>query len=465
MGKSVMILLAASVVVQLAGCSTVRPGKALRVATGLTSHTLCSATFVSGLDPDRVYAKSIRLMPGVGLLEWALRYEVDTARRQVTASLLGAFESRAVYRDGFGCLVVHGPESPGGAPPEKTPSGRRLPAHLVQEFAGPAVVEPANVKLRAALDRAFDEPDRQPRRVTQALVVVHDGRVVAERYAPGLGMGTPMLGWSMTKSVVNALVGILARQGRLSVDEPAPVAGWQGTDDPRRTITIDHLLRMTSGLDLDETGSGFDPVSQMLFVERDMAGFAEHAGLATPPGSKWVYSSGNALILSRIIRDAVGGDAADVIEFARRNLFDPLGMGNVTLEFDATGTPVGSTYMFATARDWARFGLLYLNDGVVNGERILPEGWVRYSSSPTLESGYGAGFRTNRGRGGEAERRVLAGMPRDSFFASGALGQRLVIVPSKRLVIVRLGMTPDWSRFDEDDLGPLIADVIAALGE
>jgi CubicO group peptidase (beta-lactamase class C family) len=137
----------------------------------------------------------------------------------------------------------------------------------------------------------------------------------------------------------------------------------------------------------------------------------------------------------------------------------------VTLEFDATGTPVGSTYMYATARDWARFGMLYLTDGVVNGERILPEGWVGYSSSPTLDSGYGAGFCTNLGTGTEARERVLAGMPHDSFFASGALGQRVVIVPSKRLVIVRLGMTQVWPRFDVDDLGPMVADVIAAVGK
>ncbi len=460
MRKAILFLLAASATVPAGGCSVSRPDNALRAATGLTSHTLCSAAFVSGLDPDRVYAESVRLMPGIGLLEWALRYEVDTAHREASASLLGAFESRAVYRDGLGCLVVRDPEPADAACPGKVSAEGRLPA----SFTGPAAAEPANTKLRAALDRAFEEPGPQPQRRTKAIVVVHDGHVVAERYASNYGIDTPVLGWSMTKSVINALVGILVRQGRLSHDQPAPVRAWQGTGDPRRAITIDHLLRMTSGLDLNETGSGFDPVSQMLFVERDMAGFAERAGLAAPPGSRWSYSSGNTLILSRIIRDAVGGDASDVLAFARRNLFEPLGMGTVTLEFDATGTPVGSTYMFATARDWARFGLLYQNDGMANGERILPEGWVRYSSTPTLESGYGAGFCTNRGTSREAQRRILAGMPPDSFFASGVLGQRLVIVPSKRLVIVRFGLT-QGARFDEDDLAPLVADVIASLGE
>lgn len=462
MYKVIMFLLAASMAMPVMGCSVFRLDKPPRIFTGLTSHMLCSSAFVSGLDPDRVYTEGVKLVPGVGLLEWALRYEVDVAHRQVTASLLGTFESRAVYRDGFGCLVMHGPESVDV--PWQNTATRGVSVTSPPEFAGTEVVEPASAKLRAALDRAFEEPTQPPQRRTKAVVVVHNGHVVAERYASDYGIDIPVPGWSLTKSVTNALVGILIREGRLSLDQPAPVAAWQGPDDPRRTITIDHLLRMTSGLDLDETGSGFDPVSQMLFMERDMAGFAERAGLAAPPGSRWDYSSGNTIILSRIIRDAVGGHATDVLEFTRRTLFEPLGMGNVTLEFDATGTPVGSSYMFATARDWARFGLLYLDDGMAHGERILPEGWVRYSSSPTLESGYGAGFCTNLGVSKEAERRVLAGMPRDSFFASGALGQRLVIVPSKRLVIVRLGMTPG-ARFDEDDLGPLVADIVAAVGE
>ena len=230
--------------------------------------------------------------------------------------------------------------------------------------------------------------------------MLHDGRVVAERYAPGYGIDTPLLGWSMTKSVINALVGILVRQGRLSVAGPAPVPAWRDPSDPRHAITVEQLMRMTSGLALDETNTGFDPSSRMLSTEPDMAGFAESASLQAPPGTRYHYSSPSTLILSRIVRDAVGGRAEDVRRFAARELFAPLGMRGVTLEFDAAGTPVGSSYMYATARDWARFGLLYANDGVAGGRRILPEGWVGYSASPTPGSrdGYGAGFFTNRGR-------------------------------------------------------------------
>jgi len=400
----------------------------------------------------------------MGLVNWAVRYDVDTARTQVSATVAGAFLSRAVYRDGLGCIVVHG-EEPADSPARGDVADNQAPIPLLPEIAAPAVVEPADDRLRAALDRAFIEPDRPPHRRTTAIIVVHDGHVIAERYAPGYGVATPLLGYSATKSVISALVGILVRQGRLAVAQPAPVAAWSDPNDPRRAITIDQLLRMTSGLALDETNSPFNPVARMLYLERDMAGFAESAGLEAQPGSTWNYTSGNTLILSKIIRDAVGGHAADVLRFAHRELFDPLGMRNVTLEFDATGTPVGSTYMLASARDWARFGMLYLNDGVVGGRQVLPQGWVRYSSTPTLETGYGAGFWTNLVAGHIPWSPALwsiPGAPRDSFYARGLLGQYVVVVPSERLVVARFGAShaPDG---DIEGVGHLVADVIGAF--
>jgi CubicO group peptidase (beta-lactamase class C family) len=151
-------------------------------------------------------------------------------------------------------------------------------------------------QLEAALDRAFAEPSQSPYRRVKAIVILHDGKLVAERYAPGYDDATPVLGYSLAKSVTNALIGILVRQGKLSVEQRAPIAEWANPADPRHNITIDQLLRMTSGLDLAESDSGFDPVSRMLFLESDMAGFAERARLAAAPGSKWDYSSGNYII-------------------------------------------------------------------------------------------------------------------------------------------------------------------------
>jgi CubicO group peptidase (beta-lactamase class C family) len=450
----------------LTACSSVRPDRALEVATGLISHNLCSEVFVSGLSPEQVYAESLKPLPGIGLINWAVRYDVDRTRRQVTTTVGGGFASRAVFRDGLGCLLLRGEQAIETVTPAEMVDpddfGPRLP-----EIAGPAPVEPRNARLRTALDQAFAESEHAPYRWTKAVVIVHDGRVVAERYAPGYGVDTPLLGYSVTKSVISALIGVLVRQGRLAVEPPAPVAPWSQPDDPRRPITIDNLLRMTSGLALDETDSAFQPVARMLYLERDMAGFAESAALQAAPGSTWNYTSGNTLILSRILRDAVGGHTADVLRFAHRELFTPLGMRNVTLEFDATGTPVGSTYMLASARDWARFGMLYLNEGVLEGRRILPVGWVRYSATPTLDTGYGAGFWTNRISGHIPWSRAawsIPDAPRASFYARGLLGQYVVVVPSEQLVVARFGVS-HGPEADIDGVGRLVTDAIAAVRE
>jgi CubicO group peptidase (beta-lactamase class C family) len=293
------------------------------------------------------------------------------------------------------------------------------------------------------------------------VVVVHDGKVIAERYGAGIGVETPLLGFSMTKSVVNALIGILTQQGHISPSLPAPIPEWRGANDPRRDIEVEHLLRMTTGLALDETNSGFDPSSQMVYLQDDMAGSVVNAAVIAPPGTRWAYSSATTQLLARIVRDATGGPE-QTLAYAWRELFNPLGMRNVTLEFDASGTLQGSTYMLASARDWARFGLLFLNDGIVGGKRVLHEDWVDFSAAATLDSDYGAGFWTNRSEHERAKGRVRLGIPRDAFFASGDLGQRVVIMPSQRLVVVRLGDSVDPTG-DIRGLGRLVKEVIAAV--
>ena len=293
--------------------------------------------------------------------------------------------------------------------------------------------------------------------------------MIGERYADGYTKDTPVLGFSATKSVMSALIGILVRGGKLAVNKPAPIAAWQSPGDPRHAITVDHLLRHTSGLAMGSSLnasllSALDPVNRMKFTERDMAGFAERASLEAAPGTLWNYHDGNYVILSRLVRDTTGGHAADVMRFARRELFDPLGMHNVTLEFDATGTPEGSSQMLAPARDWAKFGLLYLNDGMIGGRRILPEGWVKYSASltPVAWVGMGAGVWTNLGDSKGSRYRAGLGMPRDAFYASGVMGQYIIVVPSEQLVIVRLGIS--GNQYDIAGVSHLVADVIAATG-
>jgi CubicO group peptidase (beta-lactamase class C family) len=435
------------------------------VLASFLSRELCSAVFVSGLDPDQDYAEHHLARPGMRWLNWAIRYDVDRSKREVTASVLGLFRNRSVFREGLGTLLVRGPE-PADPPVREAdcvaadPTGPGLP-----EIAGPAVVEPNDPVLRAALDQAFAEPLRPPFRRTKVVVVVHAGRIVAERYAPGFGIRTPILGYSNAKSIISALIGILVGDGRLSVHTPAPILEWANPADRRHAITIDHLLRMTSGLAISDTNGLLGRVGRMLFLERDMAGYAARCNLHSVPGQAWEYTSGNTVILSRIVRDAVGGRAIDVLRFANRELFQPLGMQDVTVEFDATGTPIGSTYVFATARDWARFGMLYLNDGVVAGRRILPEGWVAYSSVPTLGTGYGAGFWTNRIRGEVPKWHIpwaIPGAPEDTISARGNMGQFVIVIPSKQLVIVRFGLSHTRD-VEHEGVGRLVASVVAAL--
>lgn len=321
--------------------------------------------------------------------------------------------------------------------------------------------------LAAALERVFAEPEPERLRGTRAVVVVQGGRIVGERYAPGFDRDTRLLGWSMTKSLMGALVGVLVGDGRLRLDAPAEVPAWQSAGDPRREIQIDQLLRMSSGLDWNESygiSLRLPDVIQMLYGRGlgDMASFAADRPLASPPGSEWRYSSGTSVLLSGIVRRVLADDGA-YRALPRRALFDPLGMTSALMELDEAGTFVGSSYSWATARDWARFGLLYLRDGVWGKARILPPGWVDYTRTPAPAAPrgeYGAHFWLNAGVPAKGVVAPLPRAPRDLFYAAGHDGQFVFVVPSRDLVIVRLGLTPSDGRWSYEDF---VADLVAAL--
>ncbi len=458
MGPRIAIAGVLVVALPLALWAKYRPDRAIHTGTIAVAEAVCAKTFVSGLDPDTAFAEALD-RPGIRRLRRVLRYQLDRAAKTVDVSTLGLHGAHAVFREGFGCVQQHGPREPYLLKTDiealKTPKA----PPLLPEIAGADVVEPSDPALKAALDHAFEEPAEPPFRRTKAVVVVRDGKVIAERYAKGVGIDTQLPGFSMTKSVVNALLGIMTEQGLTSPSLPAPIPEWKGADDPRREIEVGHLMRMTSGLALDEDNSGFDPSNQMYLYD-DMAGFAVQAPLIAPPGTRWSYSSATTQILARIIRDAVGGPE-QTLSYAWRELFNPLGMRDVTLEFDASGTLQGSANMLASARDWARFGLLYLNDGVLGGKRILQADWVDYSAAATLDTEYGAGFYTNRSEHPHARGRVLSGIPRDAFFAFGYLGQRVAVIPSQNMVVVRLGDSVEPGG-DMRGLERLIKEAIAA---
>jgi len=431
-----------------------RPDRALHVATGMTSWIICTESFVAGLPPERAYAEEIATVPGMRRLLKRLRYDVDPVGKNVTTTWAGHFSSTAQFLPGRGCSLPPKVSGLAGSAAETAVTGLRETT---------PVLEPTDPALGAALDHAFAESAVPPLKQVRAVVVMKDGKIIAERYAPGITVDTPLLSYSVAKSVTNAMLGVLVRQGKLDMMKPAPVPAWRASADPRNAITPDQLLRMESGLDFPEEASGFDPVSRMLFIEPDMAAFAAAAPLLAPPGTRWDYSSGSTLILDGIVRDALGGHAEDVLRFARNELFEPLGIRNMTFRFDAADAPVGAAHFMAPARDWARFGQMYLDNGKApNGQRILPEGWIAYSTTPTLGIDYGAGFWINRSESAHALGRVRAGMPVDTFYASGLYGQRIVIIPSQQLVIVRFGATIGMPGDDIEGLTRLVREVIAA---
>lgn len=441
-------------------------GQVIGVPAHFASHQLCSAVFVAGLDPAEYYREAIA--PKFGPLGKLLRYDIDRERREVRVNFAGLVSSRAIEDGPYGCRVIHSGEG------LRTTRDDNSSAHLqpsVPSIAGPDLVVPKSAALSEALDHAFAEPASAPHRWTKAVLISHHGQVIGERYAPGVTRVTPLHGWSMTKSVTNALVGVLVREGKLDVDAPAPIVEWSAPNDPRHRISIDQLMRMVSGISCGQSlhfgwWTLFDTDTRMEFDMPDQSGFAAHRGLVAEPGSEWRYTNCNYVLLSRIIRDAAGGDAQSTRKFIERELFEPLGMEHATPEYDTAGTPLGTIHLWASARDWARFGLLYSRDGLSpSGKRILPEGWVDYSARLTPQSdeyGYGAGFWTQRGNSSAARERIAAGMPADSFMAVGSQGQYTIIIPSEDLVIVKIG----WAYTPHDDIVAverLVKEVIAAL--
>ncbi len=296
--------------------------------------------------------------------------------------------------------------------------------------------------LEKLLDHAFAQPEPDDLDRTHAVVIAQRGEIVAERYAHDTTPDDAFLSWSMAKSITSSLVGILVGQGKLDISQPIPVKEWEASD-PRSRITIDQMLRMVDGLrfrEAEHLGGGavryYPPeesdVIPMLFGEgkQDVAAFASTLPYLAEPETRWNYNSGASNLLSRLVSETVGGGPDETLAFMQRELFDRLGMTTARPKFDAAGHFIGSSHCYCSARDFARFGYLYLRDGLWDGQRILPEGWVDYSRTPSTQSDglYGAHFWVIPGSLG-------------LFLCNGAEGQRILISPKLDLVIVRLGKT------------------------
>jgi CubicO group peptidase (beta-lactamase class C family) len=424
-------------------------GRVAPVATGYPAKLICSGHFVA----DRAIEDVTRDLPDNPLVP-LLRVAADDSEGTVRVSLLGVWSSMAYFSPGVGCTLAD--QRPTFTAPDPV-------THEDPDAPWPAGEGPAElpetvdaVELERAIDVAFLEDDAEGRRRnTRAVVVVKDGQLIAERYGDGFDADTPLLGWSMTKSVANAMVGRLVLEGVLALEDARLLPGWAADD--RAGITVEHLLQMTDGLEFEEVYDPDTDATTMLFTPRDTGAFAADKPLIHPPGTAWAYSSGTTNILCDVAHQASGLGP----EMARELVFAPLGMTSAVMEPDVSDALVCSSNLYATGRDWARFGQWFLQEGEWEDERLLPDGWVEYSTSAVdvaTDSPYGAQWWLNEGPDGDLR---MAGVPADAYWASGTEGQQVVVIPSEDLVVVRLGFSGAFSGI-EWGLEPLLTGVIDA---
>lgn len=423
----------------------------LNIITGFAAKNVCSCTFEAGRDLNSIETGDNDFGP-----VFYAENMIDTNDLSVESTVFGLKKRKAVYEEGVGCILlppdtkrdkidIPKPNRSLSKSLEPYPYGRG--EHIDTAFSDVNYGD-----LQLAVEQAFDT-DREKSRRTRAVVVLYKGRLITEKYAPEFNRNTKLLGWSMTKSITNAVMGVLEKQGGVSLSQNNLFKEWE--TDERSKITLNDMLQMNSGLEWEEDYERISDVTRMLFLEKNMPSIQLHKPLVAEPGSIWNYSSGTSNLLSQFIRDQFDTQQ-EYLDFWYTNFIDKIGMNSMTLETDPDGNYVGSSYCWGTARDWAKFGLLYLNRGNWNGEQILNESWVDYSATPVENSHmqYGAHFWLNAGG-------KYPNLPRDLYSSNGFQGQYVFIIPSKDLVVVRFGLTEE-PQFDVDEF---LSGILSATGK
>jgi len=398
----------------------------LPIATGYSAKYLCSAIFISKRTQADVEALDLHFS-----IIQLVRNKIDTINKSVISSLLW-HSSKAIYREGLGStLITKSDEN------ELSKTKYVIPSSCNDTIAWPMgnrLLANANTdsSINNITTQLIDNHNYGGNIL--ACIVLHKGIPIAERYANGINKNTRLLSWSMAKSFTNALAGIMVKEKNWEINQPTKLAQWQ--NDNRKYITLNNLMQMQSGLKWNEEYGTRSDVTLMLHCQRDFAQYAINQPLEYTSGSKWSYSSGSTNIINYLMRQQFSNDIA-YYNFSQTELFNKIGIQNAIFEVDASGTQVGSSYIYATARDYARFGLLYLQDGMFNGTQLLPKGWVGYTTTPASDSkgGYGAFFWLNRNK-------YYPSAPTDMYACNGHDGQRIFIIPSKEMVIVILGYSP-----------------------
>ena len=423
----------------------------LNFITGFASKSVCSCTFIAERSLESIEAEDNDFSP----IKLASN-TIDFKNKSVTSTVFGLKARTAVYKEGLGCILI--PEGSDHmdliVKPNRTKTQKILPfpfGDLPQKDTVFSNIDYSS--LDEAVNNAFDVGNEKLKR-TRAVLVIYKDKIIAEKYAPGFNKDSKILGWSMTKSFTNSIIGILEKQGRVHTNQSHLFPEWE--QDKRANITLNNLLQMNSGLAWEEDYSRISDVTEMLFLREDMSKVPQEKKLESAPNDSWNYSSGTTNLISGFIRNQFKTEQ-DYLDFWYRELIDKIGMHSMTIETDLNGHFVASSYGWATARDWSKFGLLYLHNGNWNGEQILTEDWVNYTRTPThfsnsgnendwvyindqavykKEGVYGSQFWLNAGG-------RYPDVPKDLFSCNGFQGQQVNIIPSKDIVIVRFGLVAD----------------------
>ena len=400
----------------------------LNIISGYASKYMASSVLIAGHQPAYVNQNDLQ-MP---LIELATT-SYDKTMQEATADVYGFLERKAIDRQGLGAVLVskdYKEEKEQFLQPQRIQKFDSLPYPFGHLPAKDTIFKEIDQDaFNRAVSLAFANNDVQK---TRTLVVLYKGHLIHENYVEDFTKDTPVLGWSMTKSVLATCFGVLQHQGKLDVNWPAPIPEWE--DDDRKNITINHLLRMQSGLDWEEDYSAISDVTRMLFLDDDMTLAQKQKEAIAKPTEVWNYSSGTTNLLSGILRQQFRTHQ-EYLDFPYTNLLDKIGAHSFLIEADFAGNYVGSSYGWASTRDWARLGQLYLNKGNWNGEQLFDSSWIEYITTPTINSNgtYGGQFWLN------AEG-VYPDVPKDLYSMNGYQGQFVFIIPSKDLVVVRTGL-------------------------
>jgi CubicO group peptidase (beta-lactamase class C family) len=421
----------------------------LDLISGFSAKSVASGHFIDGRSMETIQKGD----NDIDKVDWATN-EIDEDGNFALSKVYGLKTRKAIYREGLGATLIN--DDFEVTKPYNVPKRTFLKNNLPYPYGNNNPVDTVfgdidYAKLQKAIESAFDKKEEKNKR-TRSVVVLYKGKLIAEKYADGFNKESKILGWSMTKSLTATYFGILQKQDKINIMKPAPIVEWK--NDERAKITINDLLHMNSGLEWEEDYGKISDVTKMLFIAEDMSKPQIDKPLVGKPNNRWNYSSGTTNLLSGILRKQFKTHQ-EYLDFWYSSLLDKIGMDSALVEVDMNGNFVGSSYGWATTRDWAKFGLLYLNEGSWNGEQLFDPSWAKYVATPTNGSNglYGAHFWLNAGG-------KYPDVPRDLYHCSGYQGQMVFIIPSEDLVVVRMGLSEDldYNAFLREIIGSLKKD-------